>query len=205
MVNWDRRRNAALVVASFFVLVPAWVDWSLGGGDIAGTPYPVWLGAVLLGNLGLTLSSPRWKRRLVLVLQRRLINPVVRLSLHCRVPLGWCLLRTTGRRSGRVRSVPVGNGRVSEVVWVVAEHGDRAGYVRNIRAEPRVEMLIRTHGLRMEWVTGTATVLDDDDPYARQRMFAGWRHPVRLVNAMTVRVLGTRLLTVRIDLETGTP
>lgn len=195
------RRIIPLLVASLALLVPAWIDWSVNGGTIAGAPYPVWFALLLLGNVALTLASPRWKRRLVLALQRVLINPVVRLSLHARIPLGWGLLRTTGRRTGRVRSVPIGNGRVGDVLWLIAEHGDRAGYVHNIRAEPRVEVLIRTRGLRMEWVAGRATVLDGDDPHARQRLFAGWRHPVRLLNAMTVRVLGTDPLTIRIDLE----
>ena len=195
------RRTGPLLAASLVLLVPAWIDWTVNGGSPFGIPYPALLAIVLAGNLALTASSPRWKRRLVLVLQRTLINPLVRLSLRCRVPLGWCLLRTAGRRSGRVRSVPVGNSRVGDVLWLIAEHGDRAGYVHNIRADSHVEVLVRTRGLRMEWVTGRATLLDHDDPYARQRIFAGWRHPVRLLNAMTVRVLGTDLLTIRIDLH----
>jgi hypothetical protein len=44
-------------------------------------------------------------------------------------------------------------------------------------------------------------VLVDDDPWARQRWLIGWRHPLRALNACVVRVLGTRLLTVRIDLD----
>ncbi|WP_353651454.1 nitroreductase/quinone reductase family protein [Nakamurella sp. A5-74] len=196
-----RRKAIPLLVASLILLLPAWIDWFVNGGTIAGAPYPVWFALVLLGNVALTMAGPHWKRRLVLVVQRALINPLVRLSLHCRVPMGWALLRTTGRRTGRVRSVPVGNGRVGDVLWVIAEHGNRAGYVHNIRAEPRVEVLIRTRGLRMEWIAGHATVLDADDPHARQRLFAGWQHPVRLLNAMIVRVLGTDPLTVRVDLE----
>jgi hypothetical protein len=43
-------------------------------------------------------------------------------------------------------------------------------------------------------------VLDDDDPWAR-RWLIGWRHPLRALNACIVRVLGTRLLTVHIDLD----
>jgi hypothetical protein len=44
-------------------------------------------------------------------------------------------------------------------------------------------------------------VLPDDDPYARQRWLMGRRHPLRALNAMMVRVLGTCPVTVRIDLD----
>lgn len=189
-----------LTAASVFLLGPAWIDWWIEGGDLLGRPYPLWLVLVLVVNLALTISSPRWKRLLVRSLQRWVVNPPVRLSLRCRVPLGWCLLETTGRRSGRTRTVPVGNGLEGDVLWVIAEHGTRAGYVHNIRACPEVRVLLRRHGARMSWVSGHASVLDDDDPYARQRLIAGWRHPVRLLNAMIVRVLGAEPVTVRIDL-----
>jgi hypothetical protein len=96
--------------------------------------------------------------------------------------------------------VPVGNGLVGAQFWIIAEHGDQAAYVRNIRVDPRVRVLLR-RGLRVGWVGGTATVLDDDDPWARQRRIVGRCHLLRALNAMIVRVLGTRLLTVRIDLD----
>jgi len=53
----------------------------------------------------------------------------------------------------------------------------------------------------MVWVAGTAHPLDDDDPYARQRTVARW-HPLRALNSAIVRVMGTDLLTIRIDLDT---
>ena len=132
--------------------------------------------------------------------QRFLLNPVVKTVVRLRVPLGWCLLETTGRRTGRRRRVPVGNGLEGSTFWIVTEHGDHAGYVRNLRADPHVNVLVRRSGLRMRWWPGRATVLDDDDPYARQRTLGGWRHPLRALNAMVVRVLGTELRTIRIDL-----
>ena len=48
--------------------------------------------------------------------------------------------------------------------------------------------------LRDGWREGTAHVLDDDDPRARLR-----RMGLRL-NAVVVRLMGTELLSVRIDL-----
>lgn len=192
------------MIASLVLLAPAVVDWWVEGGSIAGLPYPLWLPAALVANVVLTITSPRSKRLLVATAQRLVVNPLVRGVLALRIPLGWCLLETTGRRTGRRRVVPVGNGLVGTTCWIVAEHGDRAAYVRNIRHDPRVRLLVRLTGTtRMRWVRGSATVLDDDDPYARQRALGGRRHPLRAFNAMTVRVLGTELRTVRIVLDDG--
>lgn len=190
-----------LVVASLVLEALAWGDWLIEGGSPFGVPYPVVLAALLVINLGLTSALPGYKRSMVRLFQKYVMNPPVRLLLRLCIPVGWVLLETTGRRSGRPRSVPVGNGLVAGTLWVVAEHGDQAGYVRNLRANPRVRVLMRSSGLRMRWVTGTAVVLDHDDAYARQRFIVGWRHPVRALNAMVVRVLGTRLRTVRVDLD----
>ena len=50
------------------------------------------------------------------------------------------------------------------------------------------------------WHTGTAHVLSDDDPRERQRWLAG-QLPSSVANAAAVRLFGTELLTVRIDLD----
>jgi len=50
------------------------------------------------------------------------------------------------------------------------------------------------------WRTGTAQVLPDDDPRKRQRWLAG-QLPSSARNAAAVRLFGTELLTVRIDLD----
>jgi hypothetical protein len=55
-------------------------------------------------------------------------------------------------------------------------------------------------GLGARWHTGTAHVLSDDDPRARQRWLAG-QLPSSAANAAAVRLFGTELLTVRIDLD----
>jgi len=140
------------------------------------------------------------KRRLVHGLQKYLLNPPIRLFMRMGLtPPGYALLETTGRRSGKPRTTPVGNGLVGDTFWIVTEHGRRAGYVRNLMAEPRVRLKLRS-GLSVGWRTGTARVLEDDDPRERQRMLAR-RHPGRRLNAFVVRALGTEQLTVRIDLD----
>jgi deazaflavin-dependent oxidoreductase (nitroreductase family) len=100
------------------------------------------------------------------------------------------ILETTGRRSGQPRRIAVGKALEGDTLWVVAEHGRSAAYVRNIEADPRVRVL-----LGRRWRTGTARVLPDDDPRERQR-----RMPNR-ANSAAVRLMGSELLTVRIDLD----
>jgi deazaflavin-dependent oxidoreductase (nitroreductase family) len=140
------------------------------------------------------------KLRLVRVLQQRLVNPVIRgLFALGVVPPGWALLETVGRRTGLARTTPVGDGLVGREFWIIAEHGRRAAYVRNIEANPRVRVRVRDGG-PLRWRAGTAHILDDDDPLARQRMLSGGRWDRRL-NALAVRAMGVDLLTIRIDLD----
>lgn len=116
------------------------------------------------------------------------------------VPAGYALLETIGRKSGKPRRTPVGNGRVGNEFWIVAEHGREAGYVRNIERNPRVRLKLRD-GLRARWYSGTAHLLPHDDPRERQRWLAA-KVPGSAGNAAAVRLFGTQLLPVRIDLDT---
>lgn len=120
----------------------------------------------------------------------RFVNPVVRKAIDVGIAPGYALLETVGRRSGEPRRTPVGNGLDGDTFWIVSEHGYRAAYVRNMQANPRVRVKV---GGR--WRGGTATLLPDDDPRARQRRIG------RKVNAAMVRMMGSDLLTVRIDLD----
>ncbi len=140
------------------------------------------------------------KHRIVHALQKYVFNPPTRLLLALQlVPPGYALIETVGRVSGKPRRTPVGNGAEGNTFWVVAEHGRKAGYVRNIQRNPQVRVKFR-QGLFLRWRTGTAQVMTEDDPRERQRML-GRRHPLRALNALAVRGLGTELLTVRIDLD----
>jgi deazaflavin-dependent oxidoreductase (nitroreductase family) len=82
------------------------------------------------------------------------------------------LLETKGRKTGKPRRTSVGDGRIGNVFWLVAEHGMTAGYVRNIERDPRVRLKLRD-GVRTRWHTGTAHLFTDDDPRERQRWLAG--------------------------------
>jgi deazaflavin-dependent oxidoreductase (nitroreductase family) len=157
---------------------------------------------VYLGLFLLTSGSRRAKVLLARTLQRYTLNPLMRLLLAIGVnPFGLAILETRGHASGKIRRVPVGNGRKGQDFWIIAEHGTRAGYVRNIQHDPRVRVRLRT-GLRYRWVPGIATVCPHDDPLARQRQIIAW-HPLRALNAVTVRVFGADLLTVHVQLHPG--
>ena len=156
---------------------------------------------IYLSLLVLTICSRRAKVLLVRTVQRYTMNPLMRLLLTVGVnPFGLAILETRGHASGKTRRVPVGNGRKGDAFWIIAEHGTRAGYVRNIQHDPNVRVRLRI-GLRYRWVTGVATVRPDEDPLARQRQIIAW-HPLRALNAVNVRVLGGDLLAVHVQLNT---
>ncbi len=191
-----------LAAATAVALVVVWGLYLLSPDAWPGLPGALVQTGLLLANLLLTARSRRLKVQLVRILQRFVINPLVRLLLAAGLnPLGLALLETRGRVSGLPRRTPVGNGRDGDTFWIIAEHGTRAGYVRNIQRDPRVRVRLRT-GWRYRWVPGIAEILPDDDPLARQRRIIAW-HPLRALNAVTVRVLGADLLTVRIHLTTA--
>jgi deazaflavin-dependent oxidoreductase (nitroreductase family) len=136
------------------------------------------------------VSSPS-KRRVSRFVTNRLVNPVVRRLIEAGLfPSTHALLETTGRRSGKPRRVPLGNGLRDGVFWIVTEHGWGADYVKNIAADPRVRVKI---GRR--WYDGTAHILVDEDP---ERRLAELRRPV---NDTLLRLVGTQKLVIRVDLD----
>ena len=132
------------------------------------------------------------KYRLITTLER-LNNRLTRAALRRGLaPRALVLLETIGRRSGQLRQTPVGNGLMGDTFWLVAVHGDHADYVRNIRANPAVAVLVDR-----VWRRGTAVILPDDDPTARSRTLRyQW-------DAALGRAMATTPLTIRIDLVSG--
>jgi deazaflavin-dependent oxidoreductase (nitroreductase family) len=130
------------------------------------------------------------KRRASTFFTAKLLNPVVRTAVRLGLPLPIVvILETRGRKSGRLRQIPVGKTLDGDTLWIVAEHGRKASYVRNIEAEPRVRVRVGR-----KWRRGVATVLYDDDWRDRQRQL-----PNKL-NSALVRAVGTEHVTVRVDL-----
>ncbi|MGH3842871.1 MAG: nitroreductase/quinone reductase family protein [Pseudonocardiaceae bacterium] len=131
-----------------------------------------------------TKNNKRW---LVSWFHKYVANPVMR-RFAGHLP-GLALVETVGRRSGKPRHTPIGGRIENGCFWLVSDHGRASHYVRNIEADPRVRVQVRS-----QWHTGTAHLLAEDDPRRRLR-----RLP--LLNGLLVRGLGTDLLTIRIDLD----
>ncbi|WP_329456557.1 nitroreductase/quinone reductase family protein [Streptomyces sp. NBC_01497] len=123
-----------------------------------------------------------FKHRAVTALQRHVVNP-----LTARNP-AQVLIETTGRVSGEPRRTPVGGSLIGATFWLVSEYGEQSQYVRNIRADPRVRVRVKGH-----WYTGTAEPMPEDDARARLRTLPRG-------NSAAVVLVGTDLLTVRVDL-----
>ena len=134
------------------------------------------------------MAAPRSRRYAAVVpFARNLVNPIAKLlAPHLR---GLVVLETTGRTSGLPRQTPVGGRRTGQTFWLVSEFGRQSNYVRNLEANPRVRLQ-----LNGEWLAGTATVVDDDDPSARMRSLGR-------LNSLMVRQIGNELLSIRIDLD----
>jgi deazaflavin-dependent oxidoreductase (nitroreductase family) len=122
------------------------------------------------------------KRRVVHNVQRLVVNPVGR-----KLPL--TMLETIGRKTGQPRRTAVGGRVIGNQFWMVSEHGEHSHYVHNIKANPAVRVRIRGR-----WRTGTAHLLPDDDAKERLRSLPS-------INSAFVRLAGSDLLTIRVDLD----
>jgi deazaflavin-dependent oxidoreductase (nitroreductase family) len=85
-----------------------------------------------------------------------------------------CHLQTTGRSSGRPRTIEIWFATDAERIYMLAGGRDRAHWVRNLRVEPRVR--VRIGGQTLE---GTARVIEGEErePIARRMLAAkyqGW-------------------------------
>src|SRR5438270_7732649 len=129
-------------------------------------------------------------RRRTRLIQRYLLNPPVKAATWLGLSRRHALQETVGRKSGKTRRTVVGCARDGGTLWVVAEQGRYAGYVRNLEARPQVQVR-----LQRKWHGAVATIEDDDDPSARLDTFGDERH------ASLVRKFGTSLLSIRIDLD----
>jgi deazaflavin-dependent oxidoreductase (nitroreductase family) len=122
------------------------------------------------------------KRRIVHTAQRLVVNPVGRRSPST-------MLETIGRKSGQPRRTAIGGRVIGNQFWMVSEHGEHSHYVSNIKANPAVRLRIRG-----QWRSGTARLLPEDDAHERLRSLPGF-------NSALVRLMGSDLLTIRVDLD----
>lgn len=145
----------------------------------------------MIDEVPMTTPDRVRRRRLTSWFHRHVANPVMR-PLARYVP-GQAVLETIGRKSGLPRQTPVGGRLDGDCFWMVSDHGRHSQYVRNIEADPRVRVRIGRH-----WRTGTAHLMPDDDPGLRLKRLPR-------TNGLLVRLLGTELLTIRVDLDRHAP
>ncbi len=136
------------------------------------------------------------KRRWEILIGRYTLNPLIRGMFKLGItPPGMALVETTGRRTGAVRHTPIICTPDGDTLWLIAQHGRHAGWVRNFEARPQVRVR-----LGRRWRAGTAELLPDDDVRARIRTFADG--PVgRAMTAAMFRALESQPVTVRIQIE----
>ena len=192
-----------VITGTAAIVALAWLVYVVDRRAWPRVALPIVVSALGALNVAITLWQPRLKRRTVRLMQRHVLNPMIRALLRLRLnPMGVMLLQTRGRRSGQHRLTPVGAGARHGEVWVVAEHGRRAAYVANLEADPRIRVMITRLG-RRHWHHAIATIEPDDDVLARQHWIAGW-NPLRWLNVALVRCLGAEMTSVRIVLLPAT-
>ena len=82
------------------------------------------------------------------------------------------------------RRVPLTGRADDDGVWVVSQHGKRAGWAHNITDNPKVRVRVDN-----EWRTGTAAFVPDDDVVARARSFGGTSKLSQSATAIGMRAL----------------
>jgi deazaflavin-dependent oxidoreductase (nitroreductase family) len=102
-------------------------------------------------------------------------------------------LETVGRKSGAPRRVPLTGSADDGGVWVISQHGHRAGWAHNISASPAVRVRVGT-----QWRNGTASFKADDDVRERARSFATGKVAKR-ATALAMRAMESDPISVRID------
>lgn len=96
-------------------------------------------------------------------------------------------LETTGAKSGLPRRIPLAGRADEDGVWVISQHGRRAGWAHNIAAHPEVRVRVND-----QWRSGTATFEPEDDVRTRARTFGG------SATALTMRAMESDPISVRI-------
>jgi len=135
----------------------------------------------------------KFERRVGRVVVNPLVAALVRLGIRSSLVVE---LETTGAKSGRPRCVPL-TGRADDTgLWVISQHGRRAGWAHNIAADPRVRVRVDN-----QWRSGTATFEPDDDVRARARSFGGDGRLSQSATILTMRAMESDPISVRITYD----
>src|ERR1700752_2181534 len=125
---------------------------------------------------------------------RAVVNPIVaaldKIGVRSELVIE---LETTGAKSGQPRRVPLTGRADDKGLWVISQHGRRAGWAHNIAADPKVRVRVNN-----QWRSGTATFEPDDDVAARARSFFGNSKVGQSAAALGMRALQSDPISVRI-------
>ena len=128
---------------------------------------------------------------------RAVMNPVVaaldKIGVRSQLVIE---LETTGAKSGQPRRVPLTGRADDKGLWVISQHGRRAGWAHNITVDPKVRVWVND-----QWRTGTATFEPDDDVRARARSFGGDGKLSQSATALTMRAMESDPISVRITYD----
>ena len=134
------------------------------------------------------------KSKLERQIGRTIVNPLVtalgRIGIRASSTVE---LETTGAKTGQPRRVPLTGRADDSGVWVISQHGKRAGWAHNITADPEVRVRVDN-----VWRSGTAAFVPDDDVVARARSFGGNGKLSRSATALGMRALQSDPISVRI-------
>src|SRR5438094_3073820 len=151
-----------LVMAYYKVRIEVWCDWNPAESDLEEIVQNTSTGEAICTKQEVvavvdcpqdTCEYEQMKHRIVHLLQKYSLNPPIKFLLAIGIaPPGYALLETIGRKTGKARRTPVGDGRVGNQFWIVAEHGVKAGYVHNITTHPHIRLKLR-EGVRFAGIT----------------------------------------------------
>jgi deazaflavin-dependent oxidoreductase (nitroreductase family) len=128
---------------------------------------------------------------------RTIVNPLVAALDKIGIrPASVVELETTGAKTGQPRRVPLTGRADDDGVWVVSQHGNRAGWAHNIVAHPKVRVRVNN-----QWRSGTAAFVPDDDVVARARSFGGNTKISKSATALGMRALRSDPISVRITFD----
>lgn len=136
------------------------------------------------------LRKFKFERRVGRMVANPLVAALDRLGIRSSLVVE---LETTGAKSGQPRRVPLTGRADDNGVWVISQHGRRAGWAHNIAANPKVRVKVNN-----QWRSGTATFESDDDVRARARSIGGDGKLSQSAAALTMRAMESDPISVRI-------
>jgi deazaflavin-dependent oxidoreductase (nitroreductase family) len=140
-----------------------------------------------------TLRKFRFERQLGRAVMNPVVNALGRIGIH---PPMTVELETIGAKSGQPRRVPLAGRADGDGLWLISQHGRRAGWAHNIAANPRVRVRIKD-----QWRSGTAAFEPGDDVRARARSFGGDGKFIQSATALTMRAMESDPISVRISFD----